>query len=296
MGVAPNRYNKFFLYLLTFSALMEFILLRTLQRVITPLIYVGRVFQYTALFVGFITLFLLGRESNHRLEQYMNLGLIVVFLLSIFYSSIWGAPPPPFSVVYYLYLPVYALTLFLYSYRQIPRILMLSLLLNLLSLSVFCYYHLVSTLLSHWNTPLPFSIHLVELSIYLSLSSIILGSIYGFISAKLKSSKFILFLLASSVVIGPLIALGIFSHKLLNYFSLYILEVFGLPLSLSLVVPFFAVLLLALTSILANVGRVENTFSCGFSLVILGGYHLSIVYYPLLWLTGFSTLLRLKDT
>lgn len=254
------------------------------------MLFAGRLFQYAALFYGFIALLAVEHGSNSKTRWYAALGLVAVFVSNILLSSLWGISSPFISVVYYLYLPAYALMLFLYVLGKIgSKVLLSSLFLSAAALLLFCYYYMAVILLSRWEMGLPLSTLVVDLGIYASMLSIFLGSIYGLTLRKCALGRLLASVTVSSLVLGPLIAVGALNRRILNYLSLYILEVFGLPLSLSLVIPFLATLLLALVSIMVNVGR-ENFFSCGFSLILLGGYNLNVAYYPLLWITGFSAL------
>lgn len=275
--------------------LLEFTLLRTLQRVFTVLIFPGAIFLIASIITSFIVFTALG----YRLK--LKQTSIVMFLVAglIAYSTIIGTigflPPAILSILYYVLLPITAVMIYLELISSNEeKLVKLALLFAPLTITTYSYIFLSMILASHYRITLPSTNLILTLGVGLStILPVLLGIVGLRLMGRVKKMWMAMSILLPGIIIVPILAISIAKHKIANYLALYILEVFGIPIQTYLVPIFLISIWIGSSGALITLKH-KKYYALGSVLLILSGYQINISYHALIWLTGLSLICTAK--
>jgi hypothetical protein len=289
-------FSDHLLAILLVLTLVEFITLRTLQRLYTPLATVGNLALITGFVVALVLFPLIGYGSGSKVAFYLSL-LVMALILATSIAAYLRVSPflSIVSLIYYLSLPAYALLVYLNLIKRGAHSLSFrsGLALAPLALIALSYNYLSAIAASYYGVSLPGVVSLATLGVYVAtLLPLLLGVILLAAAVRQGYRRVLVSGGVATLVVGPVVAMGVIRRKLANYLALYVIEAFGIPLPLVLTPLFFSALLVATAGVLAIRGDTTSNrrVKLGLALLLLGGYQLNIAYYPLVWLIGLSTL------
>lgn len=291
-----NSLNTNLYKLLTITVTTEFILVRTLHRLFPPLYDLGYPFLLFSTFLGLYILYILISKLSSPLKFFGYLYLISV-IITIIFSIAWKQTPIIISLIYYTLLPVLLTGYFSYLFIKYKRNLRhhriifcyIAMLLLSLSLILYSYFYINVSIRSHYSIILPYNSSLVTISLYFYIFSLIFLSLYILLHHRtFPRIKLFLSIFLPSLIFIPILLVSWFIPRILNYLALYFIEVYNIPLPLIVTPLFLVILYISLISLLLSIGAFKSgsIFSLGYVMILLGAFHLEIIYYPMIFTIG----------
>ncbi len=288
MGYKQTLFLNFITKALLVFLLLEFALMRTLQRVFTPLIFPGTIFLLATLTASLILLLAVGPLTASPILTISTYSAVALATFSIVITNLGDSPPASISIVYYILIPATSLIIL---YRLVTgglRLEAFGLAAAVVTAAMHVYSLEATLLASHYEIKIPWSPSLPTIATWLS---IILPAILGIIGLRLSGMRpKIMALLLPTLPILPVLLASLASWKVSNYLALYVIEVFGIPVPIRLVPVFLASLWLCFAGLLSSLRAGGRWYALGASMLVLSGYQFNVTYNSLVWLAGAAAL------